>query len=386
MTIKALVVDDEELTAEHTCRLLSGLGVDVLGFDVNPYAALDNITLKKPDVLFLDVEMPELNGMAVAEKAQALGYEGEIVFVTAYKEYAVEAFTVNALDYLLKPMKRSELERAVERVKRRICERRALLPQAEAKTLHVTLLGPLAVLVGESKTPIRWMTAKCAETFAYLLLHGRERSISKDRLLEAIWPDKTREKGDINLRSTLSRLNKTLREAGAGVSAVSTGNGYKLIGKSTEIKADAIELEKAADGSMPLHSGNREVIHAIVAGYSNLLLEDMDSEWCHTSRSAYHSYFVSAASRLIAFYEDNAYDAALPLIIIQQLLTHDPYNDGARAKAMKLHYELMGPFHAQKYYNDYAQLLYADLGLTPGESLKQAYESLGLVQHVYKQV
>lgn len=70
--------------------------------------------------------------------------------------------------------KRSELERAEERVKRRISERQALLPKVKAETLRVTLFGPLTVLVGESTSPIRWMTAKCAETFAYLLLHGRD--------------------------------------------------------------------------------------------------------------------------------------------------------------------------------------------------------------------
>lgn len=86
-----------------------------------------------------------------------------------------------------------------------------------------------------------------------------------------------------------------------------------MIGESAEIKADAFGLEKLADASYPINNGNAEALDAVVSGYTSLLLEDMDSGWCHTARAAYHDYFASAAGRLIAFYEDTAYEAAQPL-------------------------------------------------------------------------
>jgi len=81
--IKAIVVDDEALTNDYICRLLRNLDVEVMGY-TNPYEAFDNINIQKPDVLFLDIEMPEMDGLELAEKAHVDGYEGEVVFITAY--------------------------------------------------------------------------------------------------------------------------------------------------------------------------------------------------------------------------------------------------------------------------------------------------------------
>ena len=78
--IKAIVVDDEALTTEYICRLLRNEGVEAQGY-TNPYEAFDNVNIQKPDVLFLDIEMPEINGLELAEKVHANGYECEIVFL-----------------------------------------------------------------------------------------------------------------------------------------------------------------------------------------------------------------------------------------------------------------------------------------------------------------
>lgn len=121
MDLKALVVDDEQLAREELCFLLAQVeGVEVVGQAGNGIEAIGLIEDLSPDVIFLDVQMPGMNGFEVAR--QMLGRESaaEIVFVTAYDQYAIEGFQVNAVDYLLKPVDAARLDQAVQRTRRRL--------------------------------------------------------------------------------------------------------------------------------------------------------------------------------------------------------------------------------------------------------------------------
>ncbi|HVR11659.1 MAG TPA: LytTR family DNA-binding domain-containing protein [Thermoanaerobaculia bacterium] len=132
MSISALIIDDEQLAREELKYLLDTLGgVNVVAQGTNGIEAVDLIEEHHPDLVFLDVQMPGLDGFAVLQKLKerlqnkaraGMDDEGlpQIVFATAYDQYAVRAFDVNAVDYLLKPFDRSRVEQAVERARGRI--------------------------------------------------------------------------------------------------------------------------------------------------------------------------------------------------------------------------------------------------------------------------
>ena len=116
-----MVVDDEQPARDELCFLLRELGeVEVVGQAGSGVEALASIEALKPDVVFLDIQIPGLTGFEVAYRLLELGSPAQIVFVTAFDQYAIEAFEVNAVDYLLKPVERSRLEQAIERVRRRL--------------------------------------------------------------------------------------------------------------------------------------------------------------------------------------------------------------------------------------------------------------------------
>jgi two-component system response regulator LytT len=116
-----LVVDDEQLAREELCFLLGQLdGLEVVGQAGNGIEALRVIEEQAPDLVLLDVQMPGLTGFEVARRIVRAGVETQLVFVTAYDQYAIEAFEVNAVDYLLKPVEAERLATAVDRVRRRI--------------------------------------------------------------------------------------------------------------------------------------------------------------------------------------------------------------------------------------------------------------------------
>jgi len=114
--MKVLVVDDEPLARRRLIRMLDKLGVAVVGEAGDGVQALAQIRLHRPECVFLDIRMPGLDGMEVARR---LG-DCNVVFTTAYSEHAVEAFDGLAVDYLLKPIKKERLERAVERVRAKV--------------------------------------------------------------------------------------------------------------------------------------------------------------------------------------------------------------------------------------------------------------------------
>ena len=124
MKIRTLIVDDEPLARERVKRFLKDeRDVEILGECGNGTDAIKAIREKEPDLVFLDIQMPEKNGFDVIKSIDSNDLP-TIVFVTAYDQYALQAFDVHALDYLLKPFNRERFHRAVSRAKDQIDSRR----------------------------------------------------------------------------------------------------------------------------------------------------------------------------------------------------------------------------------------------------------------------
>jgi DNA-binding LytR/AlgR family response regulator len=139
--VKVLVVDDERLARVRLMRMLERMpGIEIVGEADRGSTALVLVESLKPDLLMLDLEMPGLDGIAVAQK-QGLP---PIIFTTAHPGYAVQAFELDAVDYLMKPVRQDRLEQALEKVKRR-----HTAPSVEKLVVHdrgtTLLVDPLEV-------------------------------------------------------------------------------------------------------------------------------------------------------------------------------------------------------------------------------------------------
>ena len=119
-TISALLVEDEPEARRSLREFLRGVGwIRVAGEAADGRAAVEAIDRLKPDLVFLDVQLPEMTGLAVLEKAR---HAPEVVFTTAYDQYAVAAFEIGALDYLVKPFGRARFLKTLERLRERLIE------------------------------------------------------------------------------------------------------------------------------------------------------------------------------------------------------------------------------------------------------------------------
>src|SRR5713226_2880176 len=130
MDLRAVLVDDEQLARDELGYLLDQVGgVEVIGQAGNGVEALTTIDRLQPDLVFLDVQMPGLTGFEVARRMLDRQTASHIIFVTAYDQHAIEAFEVNAVDYLLKPVDPARLEVAVDRARRRVSIERPPSPE-----------------------------------------------------------------------------------------------------------------------------------------------------------------------------------------------------------------------------------------------------------------
>ncbi|MDQ3341294.1 MAG: LytTR family DNA-binding domain-containing protein [Myxococcota bacterium] len=171
MKRRVFLVDDEALALKRLARLLEGR-VEIVGQSTDPVAAVAAIASADVDLVFLDISMPELDGFGVAAQ---LPPSVMVVFTTAHDEHALRAFEVNAIDYLLKPVRDEELGRALDKL-----ERLRALPDANAQLAaamaRIALAGP--------RTPER-IASRLGDKIQFVELERITHFVAEDKLTYA---------------------------------------------------------------------------------------------------------------------------------------------------------------------------------------------------------
>ena len=173
--IRVVLIDDEKPALRELDYLLGGRDdIEVAGMYTDPFKGMEAIAELKPQAVFLDIHMPQLMGTDLASMILDRSPDTHIVFVTAYDQYAVEAFELYALDYILKPVTQARLQKTINRLREKAgsCD-------ISGKRLVIRCLG--AFHIGwEGEEPIKWRTEKTRELFAFLL-HNRGRTVNQER-------------------------------------------------------------------------------------------------------------------------------------------------------------------------------------------------------------
>jgi DNA-binding LytR/AlgR family response regulator len=170
---KCVVAEDETLLREALVQMLGQAWpeLEVLAACDDGGAALEAIALHQPDVAFLDIRMPGLSGLEVAAAMAEASPRTQVVFVTAYDQYAIDAFDKGAVDYLLKPIVRERLLGTVQRLKTRMETRTDAGGGADAATLAGLLRQLGGAIVNTSKAPpLVWLTASAGNETRLILV------------------------------------------------------------------------------------------------------------------------------------------------------------------------------------------------------------------------
>ena len=153
LPLTTIVVDDELLACDELAYLLRDFPeIELIARASNGLEAVDLIQKLEPELVFLDVNMPGLDGLGVVRRLRERDVElPHFIFVTAYDQYAVEAFRLEAMDYLLKPVERGRLAETIERARRAIQEKRS--PELPAAAKNRPALRPANQAAGARQQP-----------------------------------------------------------------------------------------------------------------------------------------------------------------------------------------------------------------------------------------
>lgn len=198
--MKVIYVDDERILLENF-RMTAGelVRIDTLETFNSGEAALEWVKSNPVDVAFLDVEMPVMNGIELAKRLKGIDENIRIIFVTAYEQYALQAFGVDAIGYLLKPYSREDIEKELNKA--------YYIKQRPKKSVHIQTMPDLLVTV--DGVQLRLGHTKQEELLALLIDRG-EMGITKSDAISALWSGYS---SDNIYWTTMSRLKNILDEA-----------------------------------------------------------------------------------------------------------------------------------------------------------------------------
>jgi len=181
--MKAFLIDDEPLAVQRLRRLLEDTGrVEIVGASIDPKEALDRVRQSRPDVLFLDIEMPGMSGFDLLDQ---LGEpQPLVVFTTAYDQYALDAFKVNSIDYLLKPVEPAQLDRALNKLDR-------ILGGSEARgDVNALLKQVRAMLSDRQPEYLARVASRVGDRVVFIEVARVTHFYAKDKLTFAVAADK----------------------------------------------------------------------------------------------------------------------------------------------------------------------------------------------------
>ncbi|MFF2910992.1 response regulator [Paenibacillus sp. NPDC057934] len=289
---RAVIVEDEQPILE-LMKVMIGRDHNfiIAGAFIHPLEALEQLPELEPDVVFIDVEMPRLNGIELANRIYALLPKTQIVFTTAYKDYAVEAFEVQALDYILKPVTPASINRVQERLNhKRVSSNENL----QRKKVAVRCFGEFEVRDARGN-PLHYRTRRAEELLAYFLCHPAT-YISKWRLLDLLWPEMSEKQSFSNFYNTLYLLRKLLRENNFEMEIKKLNDRYMLDIGNAVYDVLAFDQAKSNEGKEALNEEQAEYLCSL---YQGPLLENKPYIWKAALEEAYFKQYTVLIGELV---------------------------------------------------------------------------------------
>ena len=365
--MRAILIDDEPLALRDLERQINKIGgVHIAATYCDAAEAIANLEKIRPQVVFIDIDMPGINGLEAAEQMLQLAPGIDVVFVTAYEEYAVKAFDLNALDYLLKPLSPDRLKRTLER----IAKVRPQSGQEKSETpVTIRCFQHLIIEYGDGKT-FHWRTSKAQELFAYLL-YRRHQQVRKDVLVEVLWPHMERKKAYSLLYTTIYQLRKSFASASLPLQLKSTGSGYSIYLGQAVVEVENWEDDLNRMPPLDEHSLPRHM--ALLEMYVGDYLADHDYPWATMERERLRTLWYQHALSVSLYlqHHERLLEAATVMLRILQV---DPHNEHCYWMLIQL-YANIGDRHAvELYYRKFANMLKEEYGEMPKREQQVWYE------------
>lgn len=253
----------------------------------DPILAYDRFKILNPDIVFLDIELPVINGIELAKKLFEINTTIKIVFISHYDYYAVEAFELSALDYILKPVRLERLKKTIQRISK--LEEDIV---GDKKKLTITTFGKLQVY--NNIKHISWQGGKVEELFAFLI-SNYGKSIHKDVIIDTLWDDYHYKRAIGNMHTAVYRARKSLNELGNYCAIEYNSNNYRL--SMNNVNFDLMNFYNATRVT-EIKKENWLIILKGLEVYTNPFLEENGYIWAYPKQVLFEREYLSTLHKI----------------------------------------------------------------------------------------
>lgn len=369
--MRAVVIDDETPSL-NLMKIVMGENPDLelVGAFSDPEEALRGIAVLHPDVVFTDVEMPKMSGMELARKIRAHSEDIQIVFITAYEQYALGAFEVDAANYILKPFTQADLKATVRRLLKN--RRGHAVFSEEPKRNRIITLGGFAVYGAEENRAVRWPTAKVQELFAFFVF-GEGREADKWTLCDLLWPHALPRKAEHSLHSAVSRVKQALREEGIPNLLSCEKGKYRM--DLSRFSCDAWDLTRFLREHPAADEENLADYERALSLYRGELFGREDYVWAMDLKQKIAGDFLEGIQKVARFHmEKGRCENAGRLL--RRALEINPCDEESAELLMRACARAGEKAELAACYRRLERALRAELGITPPESARRLYREL----------
>ncbi|MEC1178012.1 response regulator [Metasolibacillus meyeri] len=363
-----IIIDDEQMAIDVLQIMLKKVEtvpITIKGAFTNVGDVLPLFEQERIDVVLLDIEMVDMHGLQVAKQLIAKQPLLQIIFVTAHMQFAVDAFEIEATDYLLKPVHEKRLLKALTKAKNKWEVTNYTEIQDEKQIFYTHTFGSFQLLDYNNQT-VKWRTKKVKELFIYLWLQ-RQKPILNVVIIELLWPNIDPEKGSANLYTTIYQIRKLFKDKGVENAIELVNNHYQL---NIELKSDYEDLQKLLNEENPSESNIQQILNL----YEGDFLEKEEYDWAISIRNEVKQQVLHILEHYVR--QEGSANTLLKLSCLQKLLLLDEYNERYMLMLLRFLVENNRKTECIQLYKEIKNKLEDDLKIPIPQDIKKEYEKI----------
>jgi Response regulator containing CheY-like receiver and SARP domains len=370
--MKVILIDDENLALnylEYQLLNISDVEIEIVGKFVDPLAGMEKILHEDVEVVFLDIQLPGINGIELAERILESKPELTVAFVTAHDDYAIKAFELNAIDYVLKPVGLGRLSKTVQRIQETLRETLVTAPMI-SQTIRMKTFHQLSI---ESEyqhlAPMRWRTTKAQELFLYLFQH-RGQFVRKSTLIELLWPEYEASKVYSQLYTAVYHTRKTLEPFRTHIKISNVADGYIL--NIENVLLDVEEWESKLHFGPPITLETIDDYERIMDLYSGDYLQDFEYWWAESERHRLKLLWLQTSLNMAECYAScNLQEKSIKKYL--EICNHHPQAEEAHFALMKIYAAMNNHLSVHLQYRLLTTVLMDELNEQPSPYITEWY-------------